>query len=79
MDEQRKYTILFAPTILAAWKLHEIGNKPCPARECVIADAICNAELDSPDDRRTLAGKPRLTAFCDECRAVIQKGKSHTD
>ena len=53
MDEPRKYTILFAPTILAAWKLHEIGNKPCPARECVIADAICNAELDSGREAET--------------------------
>jgi hypothetical protein len=44
MDE-RKYAILFAATILAARKLHEIGSKPCPARECGIADAICNAEL----------------------------------
>ena len=32
MDEQRKYAILFAATILAARKLNEIGNKPCPAR-----------------------------------------------
>ena len=38
MDEQRKYAILFAATILAARKLNEIGNKPCPARECAIAD-----------------------------------------
>jgi len=30
MDEQRKYAILFAATILAARKLHEIGAKPCP-------------------------------------------------
>ena len=33
MDE-RKYAILFAATILAARKLHEIGDRPCPAREC---------------------------------------------
>ena len=44
MDEQRKYAILFAATILAARKLHEIGDKPCPARECAIADAIAQAE-----------------------------------
>lgn len=43
--EQRKYAILFAATILAARKLNEIGSKPCPARECAIADAISNAEL----------------------------------
>ena len=45
MDEQRKYAILFAATILAARKLNEIGVKSCPARECAIADAIINAEL----------------------------------
>jgi hypothetical protein len=45
MDEQRKYAILFAATILAARKLNEIGSKPCPARECTISDAISNADL----------------------------------
>jgi len=44
MDEQRTYAILFAATILAAKKLHEIGDKPCPARECAISDAITKAE-----------------------------------
>jgi len=44
MDEQRKYAILFAATILAARKLNEIGDRPCPARECAIADAIENAK-----------------------------------
>ena len=44
MDERRKYAILFA-AILAARKLNELGNRPCPARECAIADAISNAEL----------------------------------
>ena len=45
MDEQRKYAILFAATILTARKLNETGVKPCPARECAISDAISNAEL----------------------------------
>ena len=45
MDEQRKYAILFAATMLAARKLNEIGVKPCPARECAISDAISNADL----------------------------------
>ena len=45
MDEQRKYAILFAATILPARKLNEIGRKPCPARECAISEAISNAEL----------------------------------
>ena len=45
MDEQRKYAILFAATILTARKLKELGSKPCPARECAISDAISNAEL----------------------------------
>ena len=44
MDEQRKYAILFAATILAALKLNEIGDRPCPARECAIADAVENAK-----------------------------------
>jgi hypothetical protein len=44
MDEQRKYVILFAPTILAARKLNDIGDRPCPARERAIADAIENAK-----------------------------------
>ena len=39
MEEQRKYAILFAATILAARKLSEIGVKPCPAREWAIAGA----------------------------------------
>ena len=45
MNDQRKYAILFAATILAAHKLNEIGSKPCPVRECAIADAISDAEL----------------------------------
>lgn len=45
MDEQRKYAVLFAATILAARKLNEIARKPCPARECAIADASSNAEV----------------------------------
>jgi len=44
MDEQRKYAILFAATILAARKLSQLRDKPCPARECAIADAIENAK-----------------------------------
>ena len=44
MDEQRKYAILFAATILAARKLNEIGAKPCPARECAIIDATEEAK-----------------------------------
>jgi len=44
MDEQRKYAILMAATILAARKLHEIGDKPRPAREYAIADAITKPE-----------------------------------
>jgi len=53
MDEQRKYAILFAATILAARKLHEIGAKPCPARECAISDAVENAKriLEEIDER----------------------------
>ena len=46
MDE-RKYAVLFAATILAARKLNEIARKPCPARECAIADAIADASSNA--------------------------------
>lgn len=45
MTEERKYAILFAATILAAGKLAEVGDRPCPARDAYIADAITKAEL----------------------------------
>jgi hypothetical protein len=45
MDEPRKHAILFAATILAARKLTELGDKPSPAREACIANAISNAEM----------------------------------
>jgi hypothetical protein len=45
MDEPRKHAILFAATILAGRKLNELGDRPSPAREACIADAISNAEL----------------------------------
>jgi hypothetical protein len=48
MDEECKFALLFAATILAARKLadlKELADKPCPAREAVIADAISKAEL----------------------------------
>jgi hypothetical protein len=53
MEEQRKYAILFAATILAARKFNEIGAKACPARECAIADAVENARriLQRIDER----------------------------
>ena len=53
MDEQRKYAILFSATILAARKLAETGDKPCPAREMCMEDAIHNAEriLQKIDER----------------------------
>jgi hypothetical protein len=44
MTEERKYAILFSATILAARKLTELGDKPSPAREACIANAISNAE-----------------------------------
>ena len=44
MTEERKYAILFSATILAARKLAEIGDQPCPAREACMEDAIRNAE-----------------------------------
>ena len=52
MDEQRKFAILFAATILAARKLSEAGITPW-ARECAIVDAIAKAEqiLQKIDER----------------------------
>jgi hypothetical protein len=47
VTEERKFTLLFAATILAARKLAELearlGDRPCPAREVVIADAVSKA------------------------------------
>jgi hypothetical protein len=53
MSEERKYAILLSATILAARKLAEIGDKPCPAREMWMEDAIRNAEriLQKIDER----------------------------
>jgi hypothetical protein len=42
MDEQRKYAILFAATILAARKLSEPDLKPWP-RAAAISDAVSKA------------------------------------
>ena len=60
MDEQRKYAILFAATILAARRLHEIGAKPCPARECAMAKAIgkCKHILELIEERWPTAFSP---------------------
>jgi hypothetical protein len=43
MDEQRKYALLLAATILAAGKLAQY-DKPCPAIKAAIADAITMTE-----------------------------------
>jgi hypothetical protein len=52
MDEQRKYAILFAATILAAGKLNDPEIKPW-AREYAITDAIDKANhiLEKIDER----------------------------
>ena len=47
MTEERKFAILLAATILAARKLADLGelaDRPCPARDVVIRDAISRAE-----------------------------------
>jgi hypothetical protein len=44
MTEERKYAILFAATLLAARKLNEIGDRPSPARESCMSNAISTAE-----------------------------------
>ena len=53
MTEERKHAILFSATILAARKRAEIGNKPCPAQDAFMEDAIRNAEriLQKIDER----------------------------
>jgi hypothetical protein len=43
VSEGRKYALLFAATILAARKLAQY-DKPCPAIEAAISDAITMAE-----------------------------------
>jgi len=43
MTEERRFALLFAATILAARKLAEIGDKPWPAHEFAIANAISKA------------------------------------
>ncbi len=46
VSEERKFAILFAATILAARRLADLGDladRPCPARDVVIADAIAKA------------------------------------
>lgn len=59
MDEQRKYAILFAATILAARKLNEPGNKPW-AIYVAITDAIDKASLvlDKIDERWPTTERP---------------------
>lgn len=47
VSEERKFALLLAATILAARKLAEIGelaDRPCPAREAALADAIRKSE-----------------------------------
>jgi hypothetical protein len=44
MDEQRKYAILFAATILAARKLNEADIKPW-GKHVAITDAVEKAEM----------------------------------
>jgi hypothetical protein len=48
VSEDRKFALLFAATILAARKLADLGDladRPCPAREVVLKDAISKAEM----------------------------------
>jgi hypothetical protein len=47
MSEDRRFALLFAATILAARRLADLGelaDRPCPARDVVIIDAIRRAE-----------------------------------
>jgi len=76
MDVRRKLPILFAATILAARKLHEIGDKPCPARECTIAEAVENTKriLQKIDER--WPGQQQLEGVVAKCRdSLYEPGK----
>jgi hypothetical protein len=54
MTEDRKYTILFAVTLLAARRLNELDlDKPSPAKVCAIDRAINHAKSITDEiDRR---------------------------
>jgi len=60
MDEQRKYAILFAATILAARKLNDVDSKPW-AVHVAVTDAVEKAALilEKIDERwpSTVPGK----------------------
>ena len=60
MEEQRKYAILFAATILAARKLNESGNTPW-AIHVAITDAIDKAKLilERIDERWPVGSEPK--------------------
>ncbi len=57
MDEQRKYAILCAATILAARKLNDPESKPSPAKECAMPDSIEKAKhiLEKIEERLQFA------------------------
>ena len=58
MTEERKHAILFfSATILAARKLAEIGDKPCPAREMCIFSPNESAGFVRQCSNRTAPGQ----------------------
>jgi hypothetical protein len=61
MDEGRKRVVLIAAAILAARKLASLGDKPCPAIDSTIADAIATANriLQKIDSRWPTPGADR--------------------
>ena len=77
MNEERKYAILFATTILAARKLNDPESTPW-AIECAITDAIQKAEhiLDKIDERwptaaSSQAARNREQEPCDKAKAGL--------
>ena len=61
MEEQRKYAILFAATILAARNLSDDSLKPW-GRNVVITNAVDNAvQILEKIDERWPSGKPTQT------------------
>jgi len=88
MEEQRKYSILFAATTLAARKLHEIGDKPRPARGVPSPTRLCCEQVDLLNNTVTLYSgetknkEGRIVALTEECRFLVtdlRKGKQPED
>ncbi len=62
MNDERKYVILFAATLLCARKLMDLdSDRPSPAKMCAVDNAISNAQfiLDRIESKYPNDGSPR--------------------